>query len=312
MTVLYGQGSGNNQTWYEYYDSTGTLQKAVVTTQTAAQIGGSSTYGGSDFNCTEVEDEFTNLEQATAPFVTSIALPDGQTYSFQYETQHSSRTGHTLITGRISKITFPNTGTLTYTYSGGNSGIQCTTGVIPQLQIVRNDAFAHTATYTITNNWTSLTNNQGSFVVQVSNDVDNGNSVTYYSGADPDQGLAWKAQHWPFSGLFMTANIVNQGSTELSKTIKCYNYSGGSNPGTNCVNPSTIPFYPINYTYSYSNHDGMGSTTTNEVYDTYDGYGLHTAHQVFNWFTWGNTPTLLTTTNWTWNGDDGGPFLVRG
>lgn len=49
--------------------------------------------------------------------VSSISLPDGTSYSFQYDTS-----------GRLHSVTLPTGGTITYTYSGGNNGITCTDG----------------------------------------------------------------------------------------------------------------------------------------------------------------------------------------
>ncbi len=61
----------------------------------------------------------------------SISLPDGRTWKFGYE---SSGTG--TYTGRLASVTMPSdsTGpTITYTYSGGSNGINCSDGSTPTL-----------------------------------------------------------------------------------------------------------------------------------------------------------------------------------
>ena len=67
------------------------------------------------------------------PLVTSIVLPDGKQYTFQYESTPSvpasgactPYAGTTCVTGRITSVQLPTTGTISYSYSGGpnNNGI---------------------------------------------------------------------------------------------------------------------------------------------------------------------------------------------
>ncbi len=65
----------------------------------------------------------------TNSLVSSIVAPDGSSYAFSYEQTPSSCTPNagtqpTCVTGRIKQITLPTGGTITYTYSGGNNGIE--------------------------------------------------------------------------------------------------------------------------------------------------------------------------------------------
>jgi len=63
---------------------------------------------------------------AAVPIVTSIILPDGSQYGFGYETTPGTCTpysGTTCTTARLTSVTFPTGGTITYGYSGGNNGI---------------------------------------------------------------------------------------------------------------------------------------------------------------------------------------------
>ncbi len=70
---------------------------------------------------------------AAVPLVTSIELPDGKQYTFQYEATPSTPApgactpyaGTTCVTGRITSVQLPTGGTISYSYSGGpnNNGI---------------------------------------------------------------------------------------------------------------------------------------------------------------------------------------------
>ena len=68
---------------------------------------------------------------AALPLVSSIVLPDGTQYTFAYEATPSTPpagactpyAGTTCVTARLSSVTLPTGGTITYAYSGGNNGI---------------------------------------------------------------------------------------------------------------------------------------------------------------------------------------------
>jgi hypothetical protein len=74
-----------------------------------------------NFQCSNVID----YGGGSGYFVTSISLPDGSHYSFTYE----STPGYPgSVTGRITSVTFPTGGTVSYQYSGGTNGINCADG----------------------------------------------------------------------------------------------------------------------------------------------------------------------------------------
>ena len=63
---------------------------------------------------------------AAVPLVSSVVLPDGSQYTFQYEATPGTCTpysGTTCVTARVKQITLPTGGTIQYAYSGGNNGI---------------------------------------------------------------------------------------------------------------------------------------------------------------------------------------------
>jgi RHS repeat-associated protein len=63
---------------------------------------------------------------AAVPLVSSIQLPDGSQYSFNYEATPGTCIPYgttTCVTARIKSVTFPTGGSITYSYSGGSNGI---------------------------------------------------------------------------------------------------------------------------------------------------------------------------------------------
>jgi RHS repeat-associated protein len=74
-----------------------------------------------NFQCTGVAEASPT---ATA-LVSSISLPDGSSYSFQYEKTPSMSA---YYTGRVSQITLPTGATIQYAYPGPNDGINCPDG----------------------------------------------------------------------------------------------------------------------------------------------------------------------------------------
>jgi RHS repeat-associated protein len=68
---------------------------------------------------------------AAVPLVSSIVLPDGSQYTFQYESTPSTPAsgactpyaGTTCVTARLTSVTLPTGGTITYNYTGGNNGM---------------------------------------------------------------------------------------------------------------------------------------------------------------------------------------------
>jgi len=108
MTVLSESGSNPQVFSYTGPGSSSPQLKVNYTSKNVA------TY----FGCSGI-NEFPPTSQN---LVSSIALPDGSSYQFTYEsTPHM--TGD--VTGRVSQITLPTGGTINYTYPGSNDGIDC-------------------------------------------------------------------------------------------------------------------------------------------------------------------------------------------
>ena len=126
--------------------------------------------------------------------VSSIVLPDNTSYTINYEPT-PGYSGD--VTGRISSITLPTGGTISYQYQGANNGITCADGSVATLQRTTPDGawtYAHSESGTA---WTT--------------------NVT-----DP-QG---NASVMNFQTTYETERQIYQGSTSgtlLETVIACYN-----------------------------------------------------------------------------------------
>ncbi len=65
--------------------------------------------------------------------VTSVTLPDSSSYTFNYETAPGDSHSPHYVTGRLASLTLPTGGTISYAYSGGSNGINCSDGSAPAL-----------------------------------------------------------------------------------------------------------------------------------------------------------------------------------
>jgi hypothetical protein len=97
--VIVTQQNGTNQVFYKYYDSSGTLQTYTVNY--------SSISLSTHFNITVPGVGPITEFSGTRDKVTSLVLPNGKSYSFQYETNGF---------GGISRIDFPTGAYVTYTW----------------------------------------------------------------------------------------------------------------------------------------------------------------------------------------------------
>ena len=185
---------------------------------------------------------------SNAMFPTSVSFPDGSSLSFTWETNYSNSSYHT---GRLSSITLPTGGKITYAYTDGTNGINCADGTPAKMTRTTPDG---QWTYTHSVGTTTVTDPQGNNTV-----------YTFVSVAQPSgSALA-------YSPLWMeTEKQVYNGSvspTNLIQTvITCYNNT--SSTPTNC-NPSalTLPILEKDVYTTYPNVTGYSAVKT--AYDTY-------------------------------------------
>jgi hypothetical protein len=169
--------SGSNPVTFAYTNPQTTTSSYTVTyTATTVQTA---------FSCPNVLD----YGQHQANLVTSIALPDGTSYVIKYEPTYSTQPNGPF-TGRIASIKLPTGGTISYTYSGGNNGINCGDGSAAGFSRQTPDG---TWAYSRSGSTTTI--------------------------ADPATNQA----SLTFQGLYETQRTVNMGSSGTLSVSTCYN-----------------------------------------------------------------------------------------
>lgn len=259
-TVLTVQGTIPSQGTPSYIDGNSNTQ---AFTQTTTPL-----YWWTAFNCNSRKD----INNAyTTPFLTSMTIPGEGTLTISYEQTPGKGTNYT--TGRIAKITFPSGGSVTYTYSGGNNGVNCISGVVPVLTRMVNDNNGNSGTWTYANS--NPSNLPGNFTVTQTDPVNN-QTVYYFSGAYQTAKWAYQGQS---TGGYTGALLV---------TTTCYNGNF-----SNCQSPSAVPALPITQTDVYT---WMGMTPqklTETIYDCASispCYGNVTEIKSYDWGA-GNPPS---------------------
>jgi RHS repeat-associated protein len=104
-------GTNSDTLYYTYTAPSGSgVYSAVISFYT----------GQTNFGCSGVA-EFSG----TLGLVSEIDLPDGTKYTFTYEPTPGNPSA---VTGRLSSYTLPTGGSISYTYTGANYGINCSDG----------------------------------------------------------------------------------------------------------------------------------------------------------------------------------------
>jgi RHS repeat-associated protein len=168
--------------------------------------------------------------------LTGLTTPIGD-YAFSYD-----------ATGRLSSITLPSGGSISYEYLNGSTGVNCTSGAVPVIQVTVNDNIGHSSVYTYTN-----TNGGGypqNFTVTK---LDQAGNQTVYS----------------FSGEYQTQAVYYQGtSTILESVLTCYN--GNVSDCAAPLLPTNEVALPITETDVRST---LGTSAARQVTTTFDAYG---------------------------------------
>jgi len=208
--------------------------------------------------------------------VSSIQLPDGKSYAFTYEktpvacTPLSGTYSTNCVTGRIASVTLPTGGTITYSYSGGNNGIESdgsTAGLIRTLNPGGEWQYARSLSGST---WaTTVTDpNENQTVINFAED---GNTT------------------YPTHNFYETQRKVNQlisgTQTLLATVVKCYNGNYAS-----CSTASVSS--PITQTDAYRQLPN-GSPRLSEVQynGSFTGSGLVSDDKEYNYgVTMGTAP----------------------
>jgi RHS repeat-associated protein len=277
QTALTVSGSGTpaSPTIFAYTAPSGanapyTMSYTQYTVQTAFGVSGITEYG-----------------PLSNPLVSSIELPDGSKYLFTYEATPVSCTplsGTTsCVTGRIASVTLPTLGEITYTYSGGNNGIESdgsTAGL--------------TRTLTPGGEWQYSRAPQGSTLpgpgsqwINTVVDPNGNNTLINFSEDNATNSGTTTATY----NLYETQRQVYQGNVSTnscsstvtnnclqSTTVRCYNGSYGGGFQGPC--PTAAVSSPITQTDTYSELPN-NSTRLSQV--LYNGNGLFTDDKEYNY-----------------------------
>jgi RHS repeat-associated protein len=188
MTVLSVSGGAPSPLVLTYTTSSNTPASVTVnyspyTVQTAFGCSGVSEYG-----------------PTAAYLASSMSLPDGSSYTFQYEATPGVPAN---VTGRVRSITLRTGGTISYLYTGGSNGIECVDGSTAGLTRTTADG---TNTYSRSGSgtaWTTTSTDASS--------PGNQTVINFQAAGSPPN-------------FYETHRTVNQGaSTTLVQTDTCYN-----------------------------------------------------------------------------------------
>ena len=205
---------------WSYTDATGNAQSFQRTaTQEYSII--------SNFGCSGIlEMSYVNLgspgsDYEAGVYPTTLTAPDNTTFHFTYEPVpgYATFNGFPATTGRIASVQLPTGGSITYTYTGGNNGVNCYDGSVPVLTRTTPDG-----TWTYTHTPPSAGSVTSTTLVQ----DPTGNQTLY-----------------TFAGMLETERDIYQGpqgtATLISKTNTCYSSDSA------CPSPAAAVTY-VQYT----------------------------------------------------------------
>ena len=273
-SIVDAYGTNISTTGTVYTDSLGMTALTVSGDQTA---GGSTTYTYTDadgnaetfkviygsyivrtnFGCTGVTEY--NSGTTYIPLVSEIHLPNYTTtnnekYTFHYEHTPGFSGDRT---GRIASITLPTGQSITYAYSGGTNGIECTDGSTPILTRTTPDGtWTYTRAVVSDPEWTTTVQDPM------------GNNTQYY-----------------FEGPYQTERDVYQGAVQGSPLDTTYTCYGGT--AFPCNGSAISSISPINITTQ--DDEGLESTSTT----TLDNYGNPTEIDQTAFFTGSGLDAVL-------------------
>jgi RHS repeat-associated protein len=220
------------------------------------------------FLCTNPTiQDYTSTGSVYLP--SSIVLPDGSQYSFSYEPTPGNSS---YTTGRVSQVTLPTGGTISYSYSGSNDGINCSDGSTLGLQ--RSLSPGGTWQYSRSGSGTAWTTT----VTDPTTPTHNQTVIDFQEDSattNPSNNF-YETQRQVYQGL-------QSGGTLLLTTVRCYN-----NLLSNCT--TTAVQSPITQLDAYRQLPN-GSTRLSATF--YNGYGLVKDDKEYNYgVTLGTAPSV--------------------
>ena len=210
---------------------------------------------GSTFNCINSAGVQDPDDETPGPveMLTSITIPTAP--STQYTIAYEPTPGKSgYFTGRIAQITLPTGGSISYSYSGGNEGINCNYGTVPTLTVTVNDGNGNNSISTYASNISTAANATDIPFVTVNFTV---------TKNDPDSNQTV----YSFQGEYQTSAQYYQGAatgTPLQTVVTCYNGNTSS-----CAAPSTQISLPITQIAKYTSYNASSDDLVQKNYDTY-------------------------------------------
>ncbi len=283
LTTVWKTFSGTDT--YQYTDSTGNLQQYSVTKTTPYIV-------RTNFNCPGTSGSGPlDTGPSTNYLPANIILPGS---NGQYTLTYEATPGYAAdVTGRITSITNPSGGSISYGYSGGSTGhgFNCWNGPFSAtaVTVTTNDNNGNVGVWTYTTNVTQY--NQSNFTVTRTGPPTplspNGDQVVY-----------------SFNGEFITQKKVYQGTatgTPLLTVLYCYNGNFSS-----CAAPTTNVALPITEVDSYTTPNNGINKRTKVLYD--QTYGNVTYSSQYDYGA--STPTAQQYFYYgqSWNGSSCTPY----
>jgi hypothetical protein len=230
-SVLTAVGTHPNPTTYTYTSPVGSKQYKVNYAPFNIQT---------MFGCSVHEYSASNVS-----LVSSIVLPDTSEYLFSYELTPGSTTTYT---GRVSQVTLPTGGVISYTYTGAHDGINCSDGTTVGL--------------------TRALNPGGQW--QYSRVVSGTASTTVTDPGGNQTAINFEEFN---NNFYETQRLAYQGTTSgtlLSTSINCYNGQSVGTPSACFNTPITAQITRVT-TFNYlPDQNGVQKETDS----TYDRFGL--------------------------------------
>jgi YD repeat-containing protein len=283
--------TGSSSIQYKFYDPTGAYQTTTLYLQTFNIK--------TNFGCSGVV-EYTG----SASLPVSLVLPNGQQYSFTYESYVQNST--TYYTGRLRRVTFPTGGYHEYDYTGANDGINCADGTTLSMNRVVSDGTS-TATWNYVRNTTNLTTtittpkladtpNTNDTVITFNSSGQEVSRKIYANSPGSGTPLRTINTTWASNGTLATRiTILDDGSTQsevattydsngLLDSVSEYNFGPGA-PGsllrtTNFTYQTSTNYTNLNIldlVISKQIKDGSGTVQFRQD-TTYDGVPLLSAN----------------------------------
>jgi len=260
LTETFPQPGQPGNWTFQYLDAAGATQEYTLTTSTYNMM--------TNFACAGTTDAWS----LGAVLPSSITTATGDKYSLYYEPT-PGYTGY--VTGRLAQIVYPSGASISYAYSGGNNGLQCTSYVVPTITVTVNDGHGNLSKWTYVNSNTT-------------------GPAANYSVVETDPA-GNRTMHY-FAGESETQSISYQGTNTVLKTVTtCYNGNL-----QNCVAPTALLRLPIVQTDVYTAFNS--SSSSNHVKTTRDYYGNVTSKLFYDFGATSPTQQQYFFYGQSWNG----------